>query len=453
MDVRDESSKNGRRPETAGRARAPSSPATSSPGRRNCLFGAGVDAQRVVRDRSADVAERASPARSPVERRRGRRDRCCPSGWHWELPPRSRGRHGLLRSGPRRRQIDAPRGTRGLASAARLLLSFAACACAATPEPLPRLAVAGDAGARIAIGSGLARAAPLEVEIAGECVVPLEITLEGRVLRGALGVAYQPRAELAIALDGALLRPAMREDLLLLGWANDFSGATELVYLAEARAEADPEPLVARDLAQRYAGPVSGEYLAGLFLVALLTAGQGVTATGSPIEARRAEDAAWIEDDRRLRGLREGSACLFVRPRGGRDWIGPLFARGAGAPGAGDRVDADLADLLPRRPRPPSSAVGDGAHGQIALRLAADAPEPGRRRLWVDVRGVERLDAVLAVAAESAAVSELSHPGARAIEAGRDGRVVAWLVPRAELARGPLELSYRCASPAARAAP
>jgi hypothetical protein len=47
-----------------------------------------------------------------------------------------------------------------------------------------------------------------------------------------LGVAYQPRAELAMTLDAAMLEPAVSDEFALIGWATDFSREIELVYLA-----------------------------------------------------------------------------------------------------------------------------------------------------------------------------------------------------------------------------
>lgn len=321
---------------------------------------------------------------------------------------------------------------------AAVVLPVAACACVAPPEPPARLEVGGDVGARVAIGSEPAQAPPRGVDVAAESVLPLAIEFEGRTLRGALGVAYQPRADLAMTLDAALLGAAAREDLILLGWAIDFSGATDLVYLAAADVETDA--LLAREVAERYTGPVSGEDLRTLFLVGLLTVGQGAGSPGSTIETRHAEGATWIEEGGRLRGLPENSACLFVRPKGGRDWLGPLLARGADARPEAPRIDADIAAALPRGSEPASCAVGDGVHGQIAAKLTADETDPRLRRLRVDLRGAEQLDAVLVVAAESAAAVQTSHADARVVEAGQGRRVVVWSIPIVELSRGPVEL-------------
>jgi len=142
-----------------------------------------------------------------------------------------------------------------------------------------------------------------------------------------------------------------------------------------------------------------------------------------------------------------------VRPRDAREWIGPLFARGGDAAREAPRLDAEIAGALPGPPGPPSHALGDGVHGQIAARLTTLEGEHGLRRLRIDVRGTEQLDAALVVAAESTTVGEPSQPGARAVEGGHGRHVVVWSVPLAELARGPLELSYRRSSPTGQAPP
>lgn len=324
---------------------------------------------------------------------------------------------------------------------ATFAVSLVAFACAAVPDATPRIGIDGDSGARIAVGSESPRGLPREVDVAGERVFPLAIELDGRTLRGVLGVGYEPRAELAMTLDAALLEPAMRDDLALVGWTMDFSRAIDLVYLAAS--DVDANALLAHDFAQRYTGPVPGKNLGFLFVAGLLTVGQGVPAQGSPIPARHLAEATWIEDGARLRGMRVGARCLFVRPNGGRDWIGPLFARGAEGTSEAPRFDAELADFLPRA-EPPSYAVGDGVHGLIAAKLSAEATTTGLQRLRVDVRGTDRIDAAIVVAAESAPVGELSDPRARVVDAGDGRHVVVWSVPLAELARGPRDLSYRC---------
>jgi hypothetical protein len=116
------------------------------------------------------------------------------------------------------------------------------------------------------------------------------------------------------------------------------------------------------------------------------------------------------------------------------------------------RFDAEIAAAMPRLP-PPSHAVGDGDHGAIAARLTLDETEAGLLRLRLDVHGAETLEALLVVAGESVAVSELSRADARVVEAGDGRRAVVWLAPLAELARGSLELSYRRAPVASQVPP
>lgn len=345
-------------------------------------------------------------------------------------------------------------GTSRAPRSAGIVLAAATLACAAAPEAPPRVEVRGDPGARIAVGAGQAQAPPCEVEVQAERALALAIEYGGCTLRGAVAVAYDPRAELAIRLDATLLEPAIREDLSLLGWVTDYSGATELVYVAASGAgiDADSGAVGVQDLAQRYTGPVSRGDVWSSFLFGLVTVGQGGTGPPARIQARHLAEATWIEGHGGLRGLREGSACLFVLPRDARDWIGPLFARGTRPGPTAARFDAELAAVMPRR-IPQSHAVGDGAHGSIAARLTADETEAGLRRLRVDVRGIEPLEALLLVAAESTAAIELSRPEARVVETGEGRCVVAWPVPLAELARGPLELSYRRAPLASQVPP
>ncbi len=329
-----------------------------------------------------------------------------------------------------------------------LLIACAAGACAAPQgEKTWWVDFRGPATASMEL-DGAPHRLPCKVVVEPESLLPLELRVGSAVLTGSIALGYAPRAALVADLDPALLEAASVEPLTLFGWSSDFVGECDLAFMLATHAAA-ADAVATRDLAERYTGPLSKGQLVGVFAMyslAVLARGSATGDSGLDVAPGHSAGSAWIDDEGRVHGLRQGDAAAFVRPFESDSWLGPLWARGASADSDGQTIEAGIADALPALPARPSFAVGEGTHGTLALGLEWTRNDQEESCLRLDVRMAPRTAEVVVVAVVRGHPSELSISSSHVVRAADPHRVIVWSPSTDEMARGPLELCWRHAA-------
>lgn len=353
----------------------------------------------------------------------------------------------VLRSGYRvpANVVCMPRGPARIDAAWRAVLAcaLAAGACATPPK---RWMVELRAPHQVSfVLGGKAHAFAREVEIEPERAEPLTVFYRSHVFTGLLAVGYEPRADLVAEFDERLLEAAATKKLTLLGWANDDLGECDLLFVADAAGRATGD-LAARDLAERYTGPLSGASAAGVFgwsVIAGMAGGRGGSGPIAEIGARHVAGAAWIDGEGVLHGVMAGDVLAFLRARDSRVWIGPLWWRAAPAADDARELRVALGDAFPACPPLPTFSVGNGRHGAVALGVTRTEGGQGTCTLRLDARSCAEAEQIVIVAAERGAVSELSSTAARVVAAAGGLDVIVWSPRTGETLPETSELTWR----------